>query len=513
MDSELQIFDKNIIIWYDFKKNSSILQLGDNFEITTVLRKQFNCIVTTNQNDAIGKNFDYVLMYGYENRNEKIDDIKKYLNDDGILLIIGKNDLAINNWSKYNLDVNVGVLDLENHHKRKITIDSIKQELIENELLNINVFFVFPNYKTTEVIINENFKMDKNHIDKYTPDIYKDEIKIFDEIKVLKTLIKINSKETMEIFANSYLIEASKKQIENDVQYVSYNNARKEKYRLITKIRDNVVEKLPIEIESIKHIENMKRNIKEISNQGIQLLDYEENGKIYSKLIKQKQTLDRILASKYNDLDKVTEILNDIREILLKNSIKFNLKIEKSLTQEFDKYKSLLKELNFLENAFWDMVPKNCFLIDNNYVFFDQEWEQKYLPVEFIIYRSVINSYDLVRKIDVEVLLKKLNINKYTEYFNKIDGMLRNEIIDENIVKKLSKKTKSIDNVINDEKMYRENNIKQNEYIKQLEESLKNTKEDNLKKQEYIIALEKQNEQKEQIIKEKSKRKFFNPNI
>ena len=139
------------------------------------------------------------------------------------------------------------------------------------------------------------------------------------------------------------------------------------------------------------------------------------------------------------------------------------------------------------------MIPKNCFYIDNKFVFFDQEWKKENLPIEFIIYRSIINSYDLVKKINVDKLLEKMKLIQYKEQFEKLDAELRNEIIDENIYNEMyNKSIKSIDNIINDNKIAN----------KQIE----NIKQDNLNKQEYIENLERINKELTDKVKEDSKR-------
>ena len=157
------------------------------------------------------------------------------------------------------------------------------------------------------------------------------------------------------------------------------------------------------------------------------------------------------------------------------------------------------------------MIPKNCFYINEKFVFFDQEWEKEYLSVEFIIYRSVINSYDLVRKINVEKLLEELGILEFKNCFEKIDKKLRDEIIEKDIFDKMyCKKITSIDNLINDKKIAEsclkdanEDNKKKQEYIEQLEE-------DNRRKQEYIISLEEQNKNNREYIKKlENKRRLF----
>lgn len=486
----LEIFNSNIIKWYPFIKDKSIIQIGLNEHITKELKRNFNNVKVIENIQELESNtkYNYVLVYGCENYNNIIEKIIDILDEDGKLLIIGNNETGINNWSKYNIENETGILRLENHHKKFNTINQIKSELKEKGILNINTFFAFPDYKTSELIINEKFKVEKGHIEKYNPNISENEIKVFDEIKVLKTIIT-NSPETMNFFANSYFIEASKKEEYNDIRYISFNNCRKEQYQLMTIIKDDVVEKIPANEEANKHIENMINIINDIKSEEIKVLDYEKDGKIYSKLIKNEKTLDRILSSNSNDIEKITQILNKLKEILLKNSIKY---IDCKDKIEFKTDENILQELNYMKKGYWDMITKNCFYINDEFIFFDQEWEKDYLPVEFILYRSIINSYDLVRKIDVDKLLEKLNILQYKAFFDEIDEKLREEIIDKQIHEAMYKKDnlKAIDNLINDNKSYLKELENKDCYIKKLEKYVEDLKNDNSKKQEYIKILE-----------------------
>ena len=482
------MFESNILKWYTFEKDKKIIQIGKD-EINSEQK------------------YDYVIIHGYENYEGKLEDVVKLLSEDGKIIIIGNNDLGINNWSKYSEEAETGVLKLEKYNQKNKTIYEIKKELKEH-MLETNCFYIFPNYENAEIIVNEHFNIESSHIEKYKPVLEEKEIKIFDEAKVLKNILK-NNPQMLEFLANSYFIEASKKTINTNIRLATFNNCRKEQYRLITIIQDQIVRKIPATPSAQQHIDNMKKIIQKIKELGIEILDYEENETICSKYIENTKTLDEMLNENYDNFDNIVKILNDIKEILLKNSIPYsecaqNVDLNGQEVQE-------VENLHFMKNAFWDMIPKNCFYIDNKYVFFDQEWEKEYLPVEFIIYRSVINSYDLIRKINVDELLEKLDILQYKEYFKKLDEEIRKEIIDEEIYNKMyCKNITAIDNLVNDRKIAEmclknanEDNEKKQEYIEQLEE-------DNRRKQEYIISLEESNKNKQEQIKElKEKRNFF----
>ena len=515
--SVLEKFNSNIIKWYPFEKEKSILQVRKNEWIQNELEKNNLKIDTVESiEDNTDYKYDYVLIYGYENYNNNIKEIISMLNENGKILIIGNNQFGINTWSKYDLDSNKGVLNLEEHQKENKTISSIKKELKQEGLDTINTFLAFPDYKTSELIVNEKFDLDKSQIEKYNPNIDEGEIKVFDEIKVLKNILE-NASEMKEFFANSYFIEASKNKNNNDIKYISFNNCRKEEYQLMTIIKDDVVEKLPTNAKAQKHIENMGKIIKNIKNENIEILDYEENSKIYSKLVKNEKTLDRMLARKYNNIEELIQILNEYKNVLLQNSKSYSECKEKiNIDGNEEQLEQLKKQLQIIQtekNYFNESgtVSDYDYLedviqelnINQKFVFFDQEWEKDYLPVEFILYRAIINSYDLVRKINVEELLKEINILQYKELFEKLDEKIRDEIIDNKVHEAMYKKydLKAIDNLINDNKAYYEENSRKDEYIKKLEKYVEELKLDNTKKQEYIEILEEK--------LSKKKKRFF----
>ena len=105
----------------------------------------------------------------------------------------------------------------------------------------------------------------------------------------------------------------------------------------------------------------------------------------------------------------------------------------------FGKYKidienpELIKELHFQKQGLWDMTFKNCFYIDGDIYFFDQEWNEPNLPVEYILYRSILYTISLRRFINIEDWFEKFGLTKYKTIFEKLDEKLQEEIRDDKI--------------------------------------------------------------------------------
>lgn len=475
-ESIFKDLESNIISWYEFKENSKILFCGEksNYAFKFLKDKYKNVELYEKEKNDI---YDYIVVLDSAVNEKQILKISKMLKEDGIILLAFDNTFGISKFITYKYNERISPLEEINENQTSLSL--IKDILYKNDYKYINVYMPFPNWKRTDLILSEKLEDLSDKLEKYFLDYDENDIIIAKEINLLRNIADFD-KELFIKLSNSYLLEISKNTINTKVKYVSFNNYRKDEYRLITIIKDEIVEKKPATEQATKNIKRIAKNLQTLNNYEFEILDKFEDNKLYSKYIKDLKTLDTIFVENYDNEEYIISNLTKIKDILLKNSVKYNKKYNIELCNTLKKQsEEVLNEFNYLEYAFYDMVPKNCFLMENKYCFFDQEWMEKYLPVEFIIYRSVINSYDLVKKIDVNKLLEKLNIEKYREIFEKIDAELRKKILDEEIFKELNKNYKKMYEVVYENEVLRMqneqlkiNDNKQNEYIKTLENKI-----------------------------------------
>lgn len=474
-------FNINIITWYNFRIGSKILFVGENDSIIERLKKDHNVFVKNTE-----KEYDYIIIYSY--CDDVINTYLNFLSDNGKLIIIGNNSLGIDNWSKFSKNDNEGIKYLEKCNNFS-NIYNVENELIKNKLL-FNVFYAFPNYKETEIVVKYDKNIDSTKIERFKEKLNEDEFLIFDEVKVLKNIVKYDYN-LLKVFGNSYFIETSKSEIENNIQYAFFNKVRKEKYRIITLLKDDVVEKIPETDEANYQIQNIKDNINKLENTDYKILDYIYDNKVYSKLIKNQDTLDILIDKNYDNKEYLINIFNKLKNELMKYKIDYKDCKKNIKFNNLDK--SLILNLHFLKDAYWDMIPKNCFYINDEFYFFDQEWREEYLPVEFIIYRSIINCYGLVKNIDINILLKDLGLLEYKDYFDEINESIFNEIYDKKIYEETHKrKIESVEKIITENIDYKIDNDNKEKYINSLNEILKGYEQENLKKEKYIKDLESQ---------------------
>lgn len=527
---------ENILNWYEFKEKSSILEIGANLGDITVMLAQNHCfykihsvefcqekvdiikerVKTINlkndkkiEVDLVSKKklisnnekYDYITLIGidkiinriYENSEvdfkERIKKIfkfvKKHLNNGGKVFIAFDNYLGIRNFSYCNEN---GQVLLEDKELKKYSIFT-KQNIIDisekEGFFELKTFYPFPDYQNSDVIFSDDCKNIENNIKNYTEKHIKDYYKIFDQHQVMYNIIKSSGK-NLPIFSNSIFIELSNKNEcieEKNVKFISFNNSRKEEYRLVTIIDEKSVEKIPLTESSNQHLENIKNNIIYLRNINIKTLDYVKENKVFSKYISNYSTLDQIIAQNWNNENYIKELFNLIRSYLLQSKEEYDEKKSENIIKIIgEENKNLLKELKFIKYGFWDMIPKNCFYIDNELYFFDQEWMVEYLPVEFIIYRGIINCYDYVKKVNVNDIFTSLGILKYIDIFEKLDNHLRSKIIENIELNENEKNVKNISDVINE-----------NKFVNNLKREVEMYKRENLKKEKYILTLETQN--------------------
>lgn len=473
----LSKYKKNILNWYPFESESSVLELGGDFgDITEILTEKCKEVVTIepelekakaieeNKNIKsnieiitdnikelkIFKKFDYIVMIGINEKIEKIYGENIKLNEfikkiEYLLKPTGKLLLAVDN--KFGLRFFAGdtenVLNKKfcsligyNNEEKKIETftKNILQEILNNNGYKTNFYYPLPDYKMVDVIFSDEHLPTYTSIDKYYPYHTKKSTVIFNEIDVFREILKSN-KEMFSFFANSFLVEASKEDINYTFKYISFNNLRKDKYQLITKISEEYVEKDIANQEAIQHYDNIKNNIKLLKDSEIKTVDYIDNGKIRSKYIEQKYLLNNILVNLMEN-NKIQEFYKIIDEYI--KLIEKNFYIEKNYSNTiFNKYKididnqELIKNLHFVKNGLWDMTFKNCFFIDGEFLFFDQEWNKSNIPSEYILYRSLLYTVSLRRFVDINELYNRYKLTKYLDIFKQLDDKIQEEIRDD----------------------------------------------------------------------------------
>ena len=440
---------ENILNWYSFKENATILEMNANYgEITGMLCKKASRVVSIEQSKKYAKiiekrhqnkenlelivgnynninleeKFDYIIILGKpENLKNELEYAEKHLKDEGTILFAVNNKFGVKAWITTKEE-----LKFTNNEKTAITQEQIEKIL---EGWNYKYYYPLPDYKIPNIIYTESTL--PSLADIYRDITYKDENVNFKEVEAFTQIIKNNPLDFKK-FANSFLIEISKNEIKNkDIRFVAFSNMRKDIYRIKTIVRKEQVEKTEVNYKSIEHIQNIKRNIEMLNQIGIKTLDSYQNGKIISKYT-EAQTLEDELVQiiKEQGKDAFLQKIRDYKDFL-KNKLELLEHMPKN--NIFTKYKIEITQeqankLTFVKHGLWDLIFQNCFILEGEYYFYDQEWYEENVPLEYIIYRAILYFHESKIYISDTEAFENLGILELVSIFKKLDDKIQERI-------------------------------------------------------------------------------------
>ncbi len=388
-------------------------------------------------NVLIGE-YDYLLFIGdIENNINKIKDHIQFLKETGKLLLAFNNGISIRN---------ICVDKEESSFSRR----EIERFLDDNNFKFRKFYYAFPKIDATNVLYTDDFPISKENLSRNIYLYENNEVVLKNENTIVGEIIK-KDQSLVKYLANAFFIECSRNEIQNDkIKFVSYTNMRKSKYRVRTIIKSKYAYKTPINEESKNHIQEIQKNIEYMNSLGINTVDAFENMQIKSELISSK-TLDCDIIY-LCQVGKKTEALNLIQKFydFLVEKLYDNSNNGKNVFQEYDiQCENQDTEcLHYTKYGLWDLIFQNAFMINNEFVFFDQEWYKENIPIEFILYRAYKYTAKISQYIDLDEFCSLCKINKNViNTFNQLDNILQNEIRSE-VIWKIHSSCKSYNQII-----------------------------------------------------------------
>lgn len=243
---------KNILEWYDFKKNAEVLEVGAGCGAVTGAicekAKSVTCIdlskqrsminayrnkkydnlniMVANFNDIVfDRQYDYITLIGvleyaayYTATDNPFVDflkkLKKNLKEDGKLLIAIENKFGLKYWSGCVEDHTGryydGIMGYVNTESKVQTFskDELIQIMEEAGLKKYQFYYPFPDYKFAQQIFSDDYLPGKNELICQTQTYDNNRFLLFDETLAYNNIVASNK---FDFFSNSYFIE-----VEND---------------------------------------------------------------------------------------------------------------------------------------------------------------------------------------------------------------------------------------------------------------------------------------------------------
>lgn len=431
---------ENILNWYPFEENSSVLEVGCGMgAITNVLcdrcrkvtavelsrrratatllrcREKENLeIIVGNLNDIqFEEKFDYITLIGVfeyqgnytESENPYIDFLKKIrtlLKPNGKLLIAIENQYGLKYWCGAREDHTGIPFDGINQYdfsdkKVRTFSKTVLEQMVKNcGFSNTFFYYPMPDYKLPTVVYSEKcLPKDSNMLNMnyyYIPDNH---TLVAQENKLYHDIIENN---VFEFFANSFLLECSESGEVGRVTFASMSNRRLPEYQIATRFTsDQKVEKYALcEHEGQQHIDEIIENEAELKNKGIKIWQSEIcNGVIQSAYCKAETAEDALIRkSREKDKQGMEAIFDKLYCQILQSSEKTDWKDNILYSCYPDKIKDEGKYGIILKKGYIDMIPRNAFWLDDEFYWFDQEWKLDNVPANFIIFRAIMHTYN-----------------------------------------------------------------------------------------------------------------------
>lgn len=464
---------QNILNWYSFKKDSSILEIGAGMGALTGLlcdrakrvvsvemsssraevikarypkRKNLEIIDEDISEWGSEEKFDYVVFIGVleyagvfsntDNPYEKfLENAKRFLKHDGTLLFAIENKFGLKYWvggSEDHLQKPfVGLQGYEQEGTPKTFSKYELEKMLENVgLPNSKFYYVFPDYKFPEIITTDERKPNYVGLKKVSFTYSRNSILTVNEKKLYKDIIE---NDVLDFFANSFLVEAKADESKcHNVIYVSARGETKKEYRVCTIIYDdNTLKKVPMHNAALAHIEKILENTEYLRLKGIHVLGYEKTGdclscKLY-KGVSAQDYFENILKS--NERQKLYDFIELFRKELLKTSEQiFGVSVFDEMGIDISEYQIG----PVLKKGFIDLTFYNSFFDNDEFIFYDQEWCFDNIPVDFMLFYSIKSAYSRIQsdtKIKLQEIWDYLKITRNLELYEKVEAYLWSKIL------------------------------------------------------------------------------------
>lgn len=432
---------ENILSWYPFKKDASILEIGAGCgaitgmlcekgkKVTSVelskRRASINFarhqemdnleLMVGNLNDMeFQEAYDYVVLNGvleyaasftegdrpYQTFLKKM---KQYLKKDGRILIAIENRLGLKYFSGAPEDhTDLYFYGLErypnNHSVRTFSKTELQELLSSSGLSDMKFYYPYPDYKFPTEIYTDASISGGNYgraYRTYAPG----RVHLFNENMVAHDLAKEG---VAECFANSFLVEASMEamQDEEQIEYVKLNRERKEEFQTFTSIRSKGEEKyVTKEAMTPKGYPFMER----VSASGTMVLnsayrnlpcEYQEGCMKYP-FVQGRTMMDHLVSYvEEGNREGVLQLISSFYQTYFKDRYPAKGLYSEAFVQVFGDRKGTSLEYECVCPANIDLICDNIFMKDETSVVIDYEWCFDFpVPVAFIMWRMLNEMY------------------------------------------------------------------------------------------------------------------------
>lgn len=387
MENELR---KSILNWYPFAKNTKILCIGEK-SLFFEKELQFYNIEILSEKNCGDAEADYIIVYGELERCDNpimsLELWKQKLKPNGHLLLAVENRLGLRYFvgdrDPFTNRAFDGIEGYRNFSDKDMTYLNGRnyakfelEEMLSQAGFNYKFYSIIPGLEMPQQIYAEDYLPIEEMEIRYTPLYHNPDTVFLEEAKVFKSLIANGMFHQM---ANAYLIDCSVGEVNCEIDFLTTSMDRGEEKATATILYKNgTVEKKALYPEGKNTIDTLVNNTNTLQARGISVVPISVKGEGSCEMpyIKAETALTYLRRLVYKDKDKFIEAVDYFISLIYKSS---DICLDKN-EDELGKY---------YQNVYIDMVPLNCFWLNNGFVFYDQEYVEHNYPINVVIVRTI----------------------------------------------------------------------------------------------------------------------------
>ena len=373
--------------WYDFSQYDNVLLVGDVPEIAcqeanrifTRVCKYDKCVY----DDDI--KFAAILIFGGYKRKKNdilLQKMKNLLSANGVMLWAADNKLGTRFICG---DKHLG------NEGEYFTLYTWKCIFAKAKIKLTNIYYLMPDWH----MVKRLYAKVPDKIDRSCLHYTEPENIIRDESELLDDVLANNMFPQM---ANAFLFEYRCDNKKNNLKEIQFSPTKGRKDSSVLNLYPDKVVKYPLYAGgSVKHIYDNGENLRSMDI-GIVEQQYHEK-KIIMPYINAPLVSKVMLEAAIKSVSDFRAMLDKFWQCILKSS-------EHTNNNNFP-VKNIASK-NVLQKTYIDMVPTNVFYINENYVFFDQEYCYKDYPAEYVMFRALLVLYNTERKLENIIRLSEV---------------------------------------------------------------------------------------------------------
>lgn len=451
---------ESLFSWYEFNKNAELLEIGGGFgALTGLFCESCRHVTTTEQSlfraEAIceryadkanldvyagslekivlDKKFNYIVLVGLLERitagsSKKqgyvkyLESLRKLLKPEGKILIAVENRYGIRYFCGAAEPHTGRAFDGINRYPRGTNGYSFsKQEL--KDILNLSglssqkFYYPLPDYKLPQLIYSDEHLPERNIRERLIPYYVKQDTLLASENDIYDDLV---ANQVFPFFANSFLVECSpNNNAFCSVTYAAVSADRGREKSFATTIHQNdIVKKHPLYPEGEINAQNLYNNTLDLQAHGIPVIEHHwENKTLVMPYVKGDTLSNHLKKLIREDANAVFAILDQLYDYILASS----KAVEAAKNALCRDGQENLDWGIVLQRAYMELIPLNCFYIDGNFLFFDQEFVRENYPAKYVLYRAIHYLYvfapDAEEFLPIAVLKARYGLTKTWDLF------------------------------------------------------------------------------------------------